>query len=147
MTMVLSRVRGPVINNTGSGLDDWIYWHLLQSILNTINYDSSQSMTAQDSLHSLLDFSIIVTHLILMYESITSPTNDLRTTKDEWWPKNELRMNYVSPLYIFGANRIEITTSNSSSIIPYTSVAVETRGNFLATLWFPQAYPLLPKRA
>jgi hypothetical protein len=29
----------------GSGLDDWIYWHLLQSLLITISYSSSQLMT------------------------------------------------------------------------------------------------------
>jgi hypothetical protein len=35
----------------GSWFDDWIYWHFFTS---TINYDSSQSMTVYDSLHSLL---------------------------------------------------------------------------------------------
>jgi hypothetical protein len=34
----------------GSGFDDWIYWHFF-----IINYYSSQSMTVQDSLHSLPD--------------------------------------------------------------------------------------------
>jgi hypothetical protein len=46
---------------TGPGLDDWIYWHLpLQSLLITITYNSSQSMTAQDSLHSLLDYECLL---------------------------------------------------------------------------------------
>jgi hypothetical protein len=33
----------------GSGLDNWIYWHFFTI---TINYNSSQSVTVQDSLHS-----------------------------------------------------------------------------------------------
>jgi hypothetical protein len=34
-------VLGSVTNNTGSGLDDWIYWRLLlQSLLITINYSA-----------------------------------------------------------------------------------------------------------
>jgi hypothetical protein len=37
---------------TGSGLDDWIYWYFFRI---TTNYNSSQSMTVYDSLHSLLD--------------------------------------------------------------------------------------------
>jgi hypothetical protein len=57
------------------------------------------------------------------------------------------QINYVSPLYNFGTNRIQMTTSNSSLIIPCLSVAAETCVNSVATVWFPQAYPLLPKRA
>jgi hypothetical protein len=36
----------------GSGFDDWLYWNFFTI---TTNYDSSQSMAAYDSLHSLLD--------------------------------------------------------------------------------------------
>jgi hypothetical protein len=41
----------------------------------SINYNSSQSMTVQDSLHSLLDYECLlfrVTDLALIYESVTS---------------------------------------------------------------------------
>jgi hypothetical protein len=41
----------------------------------TINYNSSQSMTVSDSLHSLLDYECLlfcVTDLVLIYESVTS---------------------------------------------------------------------------
>jgi hypothetical protein len=71
-------------------------------------------------------FSSIVTDLVLIYESVTSSTNDSRIIKDEWRKKNESRTNYVYLLYNFQANRIEITTSNSSSIIPCPSVAAQT---------------------
>jgi hypothetical protein len=49
----------------GSGLDDWIYWHFII----TINYDSSQSVTVYDSLHSLLD-----------HESLLNRCDEWRTT-------------------------------------------------------------------
>jgi hypothetical protein len=56
---------------------------------------------------------------------------------------NQLRVH----LYNFGENRIQITTPNGSSTIQYLSVATETCINFVATLWFPQAYPLPRERA
>jgi hypothetical protein len=44
---ILSRVRVPWLIITGFGLDDWIYWRLtLQTLLITINYNRSQSITA-----------------------------------------------------------------------------------------------------
>jgi hypothetical protein len=49
----------------GSGLDDWIYWHFFTI---TINYESSQSITVYDWLHSLLDYECLpfcVTDLVL----------------------------------------------------------------------------------
>jgi hypothetical protein len=51
----------------------------------------------------------------------------------------------MSSFYDFGANRIEITTSDSSSLSLCLGlfVAVETRVNFVATLWFLQAYAVL----
>jgi hypothetical protein len=58
-----------------SGLYDWIYWHLQQTLLITINYKISQSMTVSDSLHSLLDYECLlfcVTDLVLIYELVTS---------------------------------------------------------------------------
>jgi hypothetical protein len=51
-------------------------------------------------------------------------------------------MNYVSPFYRFGENRIDITTHKSSSVILCLSVVMETCVNFVATLWFLQAYQL-----
>jgi hypothetical protein len=56
----------------GSGFDDWIYWHFFTI---TVLYDSAQSMTVYDSLHSLLDYECLpfcVTDLVLIYESVTS---------------------------------------------------------------------------
>jgi hypothetical protein len=41
----------------GSGLDGWIYWHFFTI---TTNYDSSQSMTVYDSLHSSLDYECLL---------------------------------------------------------------------------------------
>jgi hypothetical protein len=49
-------------------------------------------------------------------------------------------MNYVSSLCKFGMNQIEITISNSSSIILCLSVAVGTCVNFTATVWFLWVY-------
>jgi hypothetical protein len=43
----------------GFGFDDWIYW-LFFAI--AINYDSSQSMTVYDSLHSWLDHQRLLFH-------------------------------------------------------------------------------------
>jgi hypothetical protein len=48
--------RGGRLVTIGSELDDGIYW-LLFTI--TINYNSSQSMTLYDSLHSLLDYECL----------------------------------------------------------------------------------------
>jgi hypothetical protein len=45
---------------TGSGLDDFITGISLK--LRTINYNSSQLMTASDSLHSLLDYESLLFH-------------------------------------------------------------------------------------
>jgi hypothetical protein len=84
---------------TGSGLDDWIYWQpLLQSLVITINYKNSQSMTAYDSLHSRSSRSLSfydcllfycdwlgshlrVTHSLLNYEWRTELTADCSTNE------------------------------------------------------------------
>jgi hypothetical protein len=42
---------------TGSGYDDWVYWHFFTI---TINHNSSQSMTDYDSLHSLLVYECLL---------------------------------------------------------------------------------------
>jgi hypothetical protein len=52
----------------------------------------------------------------------------------------------MSPFYNFGASRIEITHCNSSSVILCLPDVAETCVNFVATLWFLQAYPLLRMR-
>jgi hypothetical protein len=120
---ILSRV-------LGSGLDDWSYWHLLlQSLLITINYSSSQFMPAKTCsipYWTTRFISSTVTELVLIYESATSSTNDLRITKDEWRTNTHLWINNLSLLYNFGANRIQITISNSSS---YYSVLIRCCGN------------------
>jgi hypothetical protein len=50
------------------------------------------------------------------------------------------KRSHVSSLYNFGKDRIEITTSNSSTIIMCLFVAVETFVDSAATVWFPQVY-------
>jgi hypothetical protein len=42
---------------TGFELDDWIYWHFFTI---TTNYNSSQSVTVYDSLHSLMDYECLL---------------------------------------------------------------------------------------
>jgi hypothetical protein len=58
---IFSRGRGSVSNNNGF----WIGWLdllalLLQLHLITINYNSSQSMTPKDSLHSFMDYECLL---------------------------------------------------------------------------------------
>jgi hypothetical protein len=82
MIMTLSRVRGSVTNNNGFwiGLLDLSTPTFTIALLITINYEnSSQSMTASDSLHSgstttLFSSSLpsTVTDLVLIYESLIS---------------------------------------------------------------------------
>jgi hypothetical protein len=105
-------------------------------------------------------FCSIVNDLVLIYESVTSSASVVRWLTLHSWTLNPAQLlnfwilfrltdsiNYVSFLYNFGANRIEITTPNGSSTIPCLSVAAETCVNSVATLWFLQAYPLLWKHA
>jgi hypothetical protein len=88
---------------TGSVLDDWVYWRLLlQSLLQSIKTAHNQS-TAEDSFHSRSPVSI----LLQLLNSTTELTGRC----------------HVSSLYNFGRNRIEITTSNGSSVIMCLSVA------------------------
>jgi hypothetical protein len=89
---------------TSSGLDDWIYRRLLLQPITTAHNKS----TAEDSLHSRSPVAILLQLL------------------------NSAERSHVSSLYNFGKNRMEITTSNSSSIIVCLSVAVE---KCLATLY------------
>jgi hypothetical protein len=155
---------------TDSGLDDWIYWCLLlQPLLISINYNSSQSMTACDSLHCLLDYECLlsslsstVTDLVLIYQLVTSSASVVRRLTLHRWTMNPTQLlnfwtllrlhhddwiNYVSSLYNFRANWIQITTLNGSSIILCLSTAAETCVNSVATLWFLQTYPFPRKHA
>jgi hypothetical protein len=57
----------------------------------TINYDSSQSMTAYDLLHSLQDYECLlfcVTDLVLNYESVTS------ASVVRWWTLHSWTLNF-----------------------------------------------------
>jgi hypothetical protein len=68
----------------GSGLD-WIYWNFFTI---TINYNSSQSVTVQNSLHSLLDYKCLlfcVTDLVLIYESVTPSASVVRWLAIHSW--------------------------------------------------------------
>jgi hypothetical protein len=49
---------------------------------------------------------------------------------------NSLKWSHVSSLHNFGKDRVEVTTSNSSSIIACLFVSVGSA----ATVWFPQVY-------
>jgi hypothetical protein len=61
------------------------------TVTGTTNYNSSQSMTAQDSLHSLLDYQCLlfcVTDLVLIYESVTSSASVVRWLTFHSWTLN-----------------------------------------------------------
>jgi hypothetical protein len=100
----------PWLTITGSGSDDWIYWRLLlQSLLITIKYNSSQSIYCR----GLAPFPF-------------SRLNSVTTCEVNYC--TELTQHsHVSSIYDLGKNRVEITTSNSSSIIMCLSVPAETR--------------------
>jgi hypothetical protein len=98
MKMQFRHVFGvPSLIITGFELDDWIYWRLLlQSLLITIIYNSSQAMTAQDSLHSdwtttgfSFNLSSTMTDLVLIYDSFTSASRII----SEGRRTNHLKMN------------------------------------------------------
>jgi hypothetical protein len=61
---------------TGFGFDDWIYWRLLvHLLLITFDYNSRQSMTAWDSLHSdwtTIVFSSSLSSTVLTWFRVTS---------------------------------------------------------------------------
>jgi hypothetical protein len=104
------------------------FFFFLQSLLITINYNGSLLVTAIPYWTASV-FPSTVTDLVLIYKSITSSTNDKwRITYEQlttafslhhdWLLFYETMMtassNYMSSLYNSGANRIEITVSNSS---------------------------------
>jgi hypothetical protein len=114
--------RSSMINNNGF----WITWlHLLTpSFTITLNYNhnSSQSMTAKDSLHSLLDYepllyslSSIVTDLVLIYESLT---NELRITNDESL-MNEWRFKVKVKVKFKDDSESYITTDGQSASLSW----------------------------
>jgi hypothetical protein len=63
---------------TGSGFDDWIYWHFFTI---TINYNSSNrwaSKTRSIPYWTTSVFSSAVSNLVLIYESVTSSASVVR---------------------------------------------------------------------
>jgi hypothetical protein len=67
----------------GSTLNYWIYWHFFTI---PINYDSSQSMTVYDSLHSLLDHERLLFHCDQWRTTSvwrTTPTKNLLSSESE----------------------------------------------------------------
>jgi hypothetical protein len=137
---------------TGSGLDDWIYWHFFTIIPSHNQWlPKTRSILTGLRLSSLIySLPATVTDLILIYELLTSApwmNFEWRMTNDEGRRTNHLRMNsflvlfstatppvrmncpvrsHVSSLYNLEKDRIEITTPNSSSITVCFLVAVET---------------------
>jgi hypothetical protein len=100
--MILSRVRGAVTKNNVF----WIGWldllTPLQSLLNTMNYNNTVNLLPRTR------------SILVLLSQISS---NYRTELTE--------SSHVSSLYNFGKEWIEITTSNSSSIIACSSVAAE----------------------
>jgi hypothetical protein len=119
----------------GCGFGDWIYWHFFTI---TSNYDSSQSMTVYDSLHSLLD------HERLLFHRDELPNQcshiELRGTTSVWRISRDWNvLDWTS----FQVDRTLVTMSYSSSVIPPFIYCHETCVNLGATLWFIQACSLL----
>jgi hypothetical protein len=73
----------------GSGLVNWMYWHLFTI---TTNYDSSQSMAVAPFLAGLRVSSLRVTDLVLIYESATSATSVVR-----WFNTSQLNTQLELP--------------------------------------------------
>jgi hypothetical protein len=85
---------------TGSGLDDWIYWCLLsQSLLITINYKSSQSMSKTRS----LEYDHFLFFLVFLLQWLTSFwftnhfwfMNKLWITNEEWRTMDESNEEWI----------------------------------------------------
>jgi hypothetical protein len=106
MQNILSRFWDPVTNTSNNGF--WIGWFdllalLLQLLLITINYNSSQSMTAKT--HSTpywttSVFSSIVIDLVLIYELVTSSVSVVcwfeHSITTAIWLTSLLQMTYKS---------------------------------------------------
>jgi hypothetical protein len=72
------------------------------SITITPNYNSSQSVTAQDSLHSLLDYECLpfcMTDLVLIYEPVTSSASVVHwlTHQAEHWILSQMLNDWILP--------------------------------------------------
>jgi hypothetical protein len=78
---------------TGSGFDVWIYSYTLTI---TINDNSSQSVTAYDSLHFLLDCKCLLFHCDEWRTMNSCSHHELPQTTSVWQitPTNELRSLY-----------------------------------------------------
>jgi hypothetical protein len=79
-------------------IDAFFYNHFyLQSIITPHNWWVPKIRSIPNLTMSV--FSFIVTDLVLIYESVSSSTNDLRITKDEWRNEESLKNElYVPPL-------------------------------------------------
>jgi hypothetical protein len=75
----------------GSGLEDWVYWHLFTTI---INYNSSQSATKIRSIPHWTTsiFSSAVTDLVLIYGSVASSASIVR-----WLTLHSWTMHFFRP--------------------------------------------------
>jgi hypothetical protein len=135
---ILLHVRGSVTNSNGF----WIGWFdlLTPSFTISLNYNQLQQLTIEDclpSLHSLLDYECLLSYCdwlgsdlrIGHFYSFRCPmvnTPQLNTQSNSTTEQpsefssgwiTQCRINYLSSLYNSGTNRIEITISNSSSIV------------------------------
>jgi hypothetical protein len=120
------------------------------SITITINYNSSQSMTVSDSLHSLLGYE----HLPLCdWLGSDLQISHLRITKDEWRMKTHLRLNHWTPLpmtthecpLFYNSRRTEDSPPPRTFCLVIICFirCYKTCVNVMATFWFLQAYLLL----
>jgi hypothetical protein len=114
----------------------------LQSLLNTINYNSSQSMSASDLLHSLLDYdcSSTVTDLVLIYKWLMD--HEGRMTTEEWM------CPYLHGWFYSLAGTMENvccwSVDTETHFIPSRSpgihISIGTCVNFTVTMWFSNVY-------
>jgi hypothetical protein len=130
---------------TGSGVDDWIYWHLhLQSPLITITTGHNRWLPKTHSIPywTTSVFSFIVTDFVLIYESVTS-TNDFSFKHESWRVTQSIT---CLPSITSGRTEYRLQ-SPTVHVIVCLPVAAETCVNSITTLWFLQAYPLSRKLA
>jgi hypothetical protein len=125
---------------TGSGSDDCIYWHFYYnlSFLITIIYERSQSMTAKDSIRSLLDYECLLFHCnwfgsalrIGQFFSFRCPLVEisqlniqlLNFLTMEWLNSQRTLLNWTlqsitCPPLQLGVNRIETTPATVSLLM------------------------------
>jgi hypothetical protein len=109
---------------TGSGLDDWIYWHFFTV---TVNYDSSLSMTAHDSLHSLLQHECPL-------RRVTNDTLNSCWMNYDWYLTNVLLIYEWTLFYNFGRTD-ERTVSFYSPVATGISLLIFVAAETCVNLW------------